>query len=275
MKTVLVIDDSELIRGYVETKLVALNYEVLTARNGFDGLIKLKNNVPDLVVMDDTLDRTSATELLAQKTAEKATSAIPVILLSQKLSREQLVEMAKFKLAKVLTKPIKVDALLREISDLTGDEISFDSIPCVLDVHLNDQILFVEVSQGLNRDKIELLTYKIDEVLQLYGMSRPRVLVMITDITVGADAASLQRLFEQILEGTDSPMRRVMVLTASSEGRLFLTNHNKLSGIAVADNISDAMDQLLGVKIDTFIEEGKELMQQDILSAKQTEPEQV
>ena len=48
---------------------------------------------------------------------------------------------------------------------------------CVLDVHLNDQILFVEVSQGLHRDKIELHSYKVDEVLQLYGMDRPRVLV--------------------------------------------------------------------------------------------------
>ena len=129
LKTVLVIDDSELIRGYLETKLVALNYEVLTARNGFEGLIKLKNNVPDLVVMDDTLERTSAIELLTEKTAEKATAGIPVILLSQRLSREQLVQMAKFKLAKVLTKPIKVDALLREISDLSGDDISFDSTP--------------------------------------------------------------------------------------------------------------------------------------------------
>ena len=183
--------------------------------------------------------------------------------------------MAKFKLAKVLTKPIKVDALLQEISDLSGDDISFDATPCVLDVHLNDQILFIEVSQGLNRDKIELLTYKIDEVLAIYSMDRPRVLVMITDITSGDDTTNLQRLFEQILEGTASPMRRGMVLTASAEVRSFLTDHEKLNGIAVADNIGDAMDQMLGVEIDTFVEEGEELMQQDILSAKQTEPEQV
>ena len=145
----------------------------------------------------------------------------------------------------------------------------------MLDVHLNDQILFIEVSQGLNRDKIELLTYKIDEVLQLYGMTRPRVLVMLTDISIGDDTTNLQRLFEQILKGTASPMKRVMTLTASTEVRSFLTDHDKLGGIAVTDNIGDAMDKLLGVKIDTFVEEGKDLMQQDILSAKQTEPEQV
>ena len=145
----------------------------------------------------------------------------------------------------------------------------------MLDVHLNDQILFIEVSQGLNRDKIELLTYKIDEVLQLYGMARPRVLVMITDISIGDDTTNLQRLFEQILKGTASPMKRVMTLTTSTEVRSFLTDHDKLGGIAVTDNIGDAMDKLLGVKIDTFVEEGKDLMQQDILSVKQTEPEQV
>ena len=112
MKTVLVIDESELVRGYLETKLVALNCEVLTARNGFDGLIKLKNNVPDLVVMDDDLARTSAVELLTQKSAEKSISGIPVIFLAHKLDRERLMQLAQFSLAKVLNKPIRVDALL-------------------------------------------------------------------------------------------------------------------------------------------------------------------
>jgi DNA-binding response OmpR family regulator len=275
VKTVLVIDDSELIRGYLETKLVALNYEVLTARNGFDGLLKLKNNVPDLVVMDDTLARKSALELLSEKSNEKAIAGVPVILLSQRLSRDQLVEMAKYKLAKVLTKPIRVDALIREISDLTGDDIRFDATPCVLDVHLNDQILFVEVSQGLNRDKIELLTYKVGEVLELYGVSRPRVLIMITDIQLGEDTSALLRLLEQVLEATASPLKRVQILTASAEIAAFVAKQEKFVGMGVSDNISEAMDHLLGVKIDSFVEEGKELLQQDLLSAKQTQPEQV
>ena len=103
MKTVLAIEDSELIRGYLESKIVALNYEVMTSRNGFNGLTKLKNNVPDLVVMDDTLERTSAIELIIEKAFEKAIVNIWVIFLSQRLSCAQLVEMAKFKLAKVLT----------------------------------------------------------------------------------------------------------------------------------------------------------------------------
>jgi len=90
-KTILVIDDSLVIRKMVEIALDEEDFNIETAVSGNEGLEMLDKVGPDLVILDMMLPDINGMEIL--KTI-KASKGIPVIMLSGKDS-PQLIETAK------------------------------------------------------------------------------------------------------------------------------------------------------------------------------------
>ncbi len=157
VKKILLINESSLLRDFLQVKLESLGFEVEVAINGFDGQIKLRRQDPDLVIMDYLLSRVSSTKLLLNKNTDPNTKDIPVIMLVSKLSKERILELARLKVKKFYAKPIKIDSLIKGISDILSLELKIDSTPCIIDAHFNEGILFIEWERGLNNKKIDLL----------------------------------------------------------------------------------------------------------------------
>ena len=115
MKTILVIDDSIVIRKMVEIALEDENYKIETAVSGKDGLAILDDKNPSLIILDLMLPDINGIDLL--KTV-KASKGIPVIMLSGKDS-PQMVEKARSEGADAfLPKPFKDDELVSKIREL-------------------------------------------------------------------------------------------------------------------------------------------------------------
>lgn len=247
MKKILVIDESQLFRDYLKKKLEDYGFEVDTAVSGLDGSSKVRSTLPDLLITDFNLTRKSAIDLLKEKHQDPNARDIPVIIASAKVDREALVQVAQYNVRKFLTKPIRVDALLKAVSETLDVPVSIDTTPCIIEAHVNEDVMFIEVAQGLNREKIDLLRYKIHELLDLYELKSPRVLVMMTSIEVStADSIKLAALFTTIMDATGAMKRYVKVLTTSSYVREYLESRGEYSGIEVAKNLEEAMDGLLG-----------------------------
>ena len=250
MKKVLVIDESQLFRDYLKKKLQDYGFEVELAVSGLDGSSKLRSVMPDLLITDYNLSRKSALDLLKEKHADPNTRDIPVIMASAKVGRDALMQVAAYNVRKFLTKPIRVDALLKALSETLGVEVAIDTTPCIVEAHVNEDILFIEVAQGLNREKIDLLRYKIHELLDLYDLKKPKVLIMMTSIEVStADSIKLTSLFTTILEATGAMKRYIKVLTRSSYVSEFVSSRADFSGIEVSGNLEAAMDGLLTRKV--------------------------
>jgi CheY-like chemotaxis protein len=116
-KTVLVIDDSIVIRKMVEIALEDENFSIATAVSGKDGLAMMDEKNPDLIILDLMLPDINGIDLL--KTV-KASKGIPVIMLSGKDS-PQMVEKARAEGADAfLPKPFKDDELVEKIKELIG-----------------------------------------------------------------------------------------------------------------------------------------------------------
>ncbi|MBN1409098.1 MAG: response regulator [Calditrichaceae bacterium] len=117
MKTILVVDDSIVIRKMVEIALEDENYKIETAVSGKDGLAILDEKNPSLMILDLMLPDINGIDLL--KTV-KASKGIPVIMLSGKDS-PQMVEKARSEGADAfLPKPFKDDELVSKIRELLG-----------------------------------------------------------------------------------------------------------------------------------------------------------
>lgn len=94
MKNVLIIGESGLFREYLGAKLEEYGLGVIFALNGLDGISKMRNELPDLVIMDHMLARKSSMEVLADKQNDRNVAPIPVIMIASKVDKRHVVQMA-------------------------------------------------------------------------------------------------------------------------------------------------------------------------------------
>lgn len=266
MKKILIIDESPLFRDYLGKKLAEFDIETIQAYNGLDGMLKLRSEIPDLIIMDYFLTRKSAVEVLQEKQRNPNTVNVPVILIASKLGSKHIVELARFGVKKVFTKPLKLDALLNTLSDVFGITVTIDTTPSIIEAHFNEDILFIEIAQGLNTEKIVLLKYKIKELLSLYEVAVPKVLLMMAGIELTEHSGEkLDLLFKTILEEAQENPRLIKVLSSSEEIARFIEQSADYNEIGLTDSLEKAMDELIGIKPDLYAHD--EVARERILSS--------
>ncbi len=250
VKKILIIEETSLFRDFLAEKLIACNFTVETAINGLDGLSKIRAFMPDLIIMDYFLSRISAIDVLQGKKKDPNCRSVPVILVASHMSKEQLVQVAPYDVKKLFSKPIKVDSLLNTVSELLQVRLDIDSTPSIIEAHFNDGILFIEVAMGLNREKIELLKYKLIELRDLYRLKSAKVLLMMATLDLkSGDREKLELLIEQVLENANVTTRYVKILTNSSFVREVLTGHPEYRKIEISNDLESLMQRLEGAEL--------------------------
>jgi len=248
MKHVLIIDESSLFREYLRLKLEENHIEVSIGINSMDGISKMHAIVPDLIILDYHLSRQGYMEVLRQKKSGVNTTNTPVIILAGKIDQNQLIGLIQYNVKKVFSKPIKADAILSTISEILGIPMTIDESPSIVEVHANDNIIFIEIAKGLNRDKLDLLRFKIMELVELYDIRVPKVILMLSDIKLSfADTSNMQKLLTTIIEASRVRMKYMRVLTNDDFVRQFIMGKNEYADIGVVTNLQNAMDGLLAL----------------------------
>ena len=82
MKKILLIEDEELIIKLLSKKLAAIGYDVSLAMNGQEGVEKMKQNIPDLVLLDIVMPRMGGFEVMTEMKKDEKLAKIPVIIIS-------------------------------------------------------------------------------------------------------------------------------------------------------------------------------------------------
>ncbi|HTP94825.1 MAG TPA: response regulator [Burkholderiales bacterium] len=114
---VLVIDDSNTIRRSAELFLRQGGCEVILAEDGFDALVKVVDQAPDIIFVDIMMPRLDGYQTCALIKKHPRYSATPVIMLS---SKDGLFDRVRGRLAgsdQYLTKPFTKEALLKAVAD--------------------------------------------------------------------------------------------------------------------------------------------------------------
>jgi CheY-like chemotaxis protein len=274
MNRVLIIDESPFFREYLRLKLSGSGVDAAAAINALDGIAKIRSTLPDLIIMDYHLTRQGAMELLRQKQESPSTAKIPLIVIARQLDQKKIIDLLPYNVKKVFTKPVKTEALFSTLSEMLGLPIEIDRSPGVVEVHVNDDIIFVEITLGLNRDKLDLLWFKIRELLELYQIKIPKLIVMISGFTLGfADGPNIQKLLDGILQSSQIEQKNIRILTRDEFVRAFITEQKQYEDIEVVSSLQYALEGLIE-NIDTL--RGKEkqaaLIEERVLSAEDTQP---
>jgi len=81
-KKILIIEDEEVMYNLLARKLSSRGYEISIAKDGEEGLAKLREAMPDLVLLDIVMPKKDGFEVMEEMQKEDNLKAIPVIVIS-------------------------------------------------------------------------------------------------------------------------------------------------------------------------------------------------
>lgn len=81
-KKVLIIEDEEILMNLLQRKLIQEGYEVAIARDGDEGLKSMKDDAPDLILLDILMPRVGGIEVMEAMQKDEGLKGIPVVIIS-------------------------------------------------------------------------------------------------------------------------------------------------------------------------------------------------
>ncbi len=115
--SVLVIEDNADMRNYIVSSIED-DYQILTARDGAEGLEIATAEVPDLIISDVMMPKMDGYETTHRLRSNEITNHIPIILLTARGDRESRLKGWQNKADEYLTKPFDVEELKIRLKNL-------------------------------------------------------------------------------------------------------------------------------------------------------------
>ncbi|HYR45070.1 MAG TPA: response regulator transcription factor, partial [Terriglobia bacterium] len=109
---ILVVDDDPQIRRVLRTALVAQGYEAVDARNGEEAIERLREEKPDLIILDMNMPRMNGLETCR---IVRTTSDVPIIMLTVRDTESDKIEALDAGADDYVTKPFSSPELLARI----------------------------------------------------------------------------------------------------------------------------------------------------------------
>ena len=161
-KTILLVEDEKIIRENIASMLKFFFKEVYVAIDGYDGLDKYENYLPDIIMTDLKMPNMSGFELI--KELEKRASKSYTIIVSAHTDTELLIEAINKGVHRYLIKPITEDELFEAFNAYFEkiDKILPQSVQLETNMHfdLNKNQIILE-GEELHLNKKETLLMKL------------------------------------------------------------------------------------------------------------------
>ena len=118
MTKILIVEDNEMNRDMLSRRLERKGYEIEIAVDGEEGLSMMRNNKPDLVLMDMGLPVLDGWEATTQAKADEELKSIPIIALTAHALESDRQKALDCGADDFDTKPIDLKRLLSKIDAL-------------------------------------------------------------------------------------------------------------------------------------------------------------
>lgn len=193
--TILVVEDDNDLRSYLQELLSEERYSTLTAANGSKAKKLIEGAVPDLVILDLQLPDISGESLCIE--IKKDYPEIPVIILTAKNSPTDVASNLKQGADDYITKPFSSEELLARIQARLRKNNESQKVYKIRDITLNTET--VEVKKGdtlipLTQTEFQLLHYLLsnknrvltrDMILSHVWSYTPEVQTRVVDVYIG------------------------------------------------------------------------------------------
>lgn len=247
MKSVLLIDCSSLFGGFLHDKFSTeqISLESVSSREAYTKMITL---LPDLIIIEaDGGLSEDVMHLLEKKSVDPNARKLPIIIIGPVLERSKIANLIEYNVVKYFSKPIKFKVFFEAVGKILQIEFSMDTTPCILDIHLNGSLVFIEVALGLNRERLMLLKYRLAELIEHYKINVPKVILMLTNIQLNfVDGLNLEFLIDNISSEGKIPNKYIKILTFDNFTKELVKGHPEYFGIQVSSDI----ESIVGFMVD-------------------------
>jgi chemosensory pili system protein ChpA (sensor histidine kinase/response regulator) len=119
---VMVVDDSLTVRKITSRMLLRENFEVVTAKDGVDGLQQLQDVEPDIILLDIEMPRMDGFEFARNVRADAKTKHIPIIMITSRTADKHRNHAMELGVNEYMGKPYQEDQLLALIRQYTKQQ---------------------------------------------------------------------------------------------------------------------------------------------------------
>jgi chemosensory pili system protein ChpA (sensor histidine kinase/response regulator) len=113
---VMVVDDSLTVRKFTSRLLEREGYRVITAKDGLDAIEKLRDHLPDVMLVDIEMPRMDGFDLTRSVRGDARTLGIPIIVISSRTAGKHRSRAAALGVSAFIGKPFQEAELLQNIS---------------------------------------------------------------------------------------------------------------------------------------------------------------
>ena len=133
---ILLIEDDENISELIRYNLVHADYEVETVSDGEEGLLRAREETPDVILLDWMLPNLSGIEICRRLRRSRETANTPIIMLTARADEPDRIRGLETGADDYITKPFspkeliaRITAILRRVRPaLAGNELTFEDI---------------------------------------------------------------------------------------------------------------------------------------------------
>ncbi len=244
-KKLLLVEPNLELRDFLKERFSEMGIDVLLSQDGVDSMVKLKDFLPDLVIISHQLPGDSQTGFLKSKKLFHTAADTPVFMLTGKISKDEIEEYTALSVTKIFPRPLMIDVLFKEVSTVLNTQTNIDTTPSIVEAHLNEGILYVEIGLGYNAEKIRLLELKIHELLDLYQVKVPKIILLLPETEINADnLKKLESVLNLLLETVHGRVGWIKILSLSGKTKEVIKNFPRMGEIEVFSSIDKALDSI-------------------------------
>jgi DNA-binding response OmpR family regulator len=112
---VLIVDDESFILNLLKSGLTDNGFQVITADNGFDAILAVEEQNPDVVITDIMMPRLTGLEFLKALKNNPATADVPVFLISAMDQADIVQQGLDLGAVDYITKPFKINEIIGKL----------------------------------------------------------------------------------------------------------------------------------------------------------------
>ena len=244
-KRILYIEDNHDLRSYM-TRILSQSFKVIDYENAEEAVNYLNNESVDIIISDIMLPGMQGDKFCAWVKGNMATSHIPVILLTAKTSKNDLLDGFKCGADDYLSKPFDVDILITRIYNMLEnrkrlkykyEKIEFSMVPLEKDENgeMNIEELFLSNLNKLISENIGNSDYQIDELCKDMAMSRSLFYNKLKALTGESPSEFIRtkrlKYAQSLLEKGIYTVREVSEMAGFNDVKNFSTLFKKETGI--------------------------------------------
>jgi chemosensory pili system protein ChpA (sensor histidine kinase/response regulator) len=122
---VMVVDDSITVRKVTQRHLLKRGIDVLLAKDGVDAVEQLRDQVPDVMLVDIEMPRMDGYELTSRVRSDSRLKQVPIIMITSRAGEKHRDKALALGVNEYMTKPYQEDELLARINSLLPTHLTF------------------------------------------------------------------------------------------------------------------------------------------------------